>query len=205
MDDHVVISAVRHGITAYNKRKAYMGWSNPPLLEEALAKITPYEKEDVLVVGSDLKRCEETAKALFPKAPYHSFKEWRELHFGQWEGKTYHELKDNVQYRKWVNHPFTREIPGGEMYTDFKERINQALLYSLNELKKSRKTKLVIVTHGGVIRSLHERFLKENNVFWNLNIGYTEAITWKMTYERVRRDESCISYSEGLLTENVSG
>ena len=35
MDDAVVVALFRHGLTEENKRKAYIGWTDSPICEDA--------------------------------------------------------------------------------------------------------------------------------------------------------------------------
>ena len=72
-----------------------MGWTDAPICEEARIDLTnisfdssPYE----MIVTSDLKRCLQTANLLFPEHEPISMREFREMNFGPWEGKTYAEL-----------------------------------------------------------------------------------------------------------------
>ncbi|MFP3471030.1 phosphoglycerate mutase family protein, partial [Micrococcus sp. SIMBA_144] len=64
MDERVVITLFRHGITEDNKRGAYIGWTNPSISEDAeFADVTDdYD----LIFTSDLDRCTQTTKRLFP-------------------------------------------------------------------------------------------------------------------------------------------
>ena len=39
MDDAVVVALFRHGLTEENKRKAYIGWTDSPILEDARVEL----------------------------------------------------------------------------------------------------------------------------------------------------------------------
>ena len=95
MDDAVVVALFRHGVTEENKRKAYMGWTDSPICEDAredLSRQTFRSPVYERIVTSDLKRCLQTAQILFPDQNAKVMSEFREMHFGRWEGKTYAEL-----------------------------------------------------------------------------------------------------------------
>ena len=74
---------------------------------------------------SDLKRCLQTAQILFPDQNVRVMPEFREMNFGQWEGKTYAELAGDPHYEEWINHHFTSEPPEGESYPVFADRIEK--------------------------------------------------------------------------------
>ena len=52
---------------------------------------------------SPLKRCIETANIIYPDAKPIIIKDFSECDFGDWEGKTGEELKDNTEFQKWVS------------------------------------------------------------------------------------------------------
>ncbi|MDQ7861466.1 phosphoglycerate mutase family protein [Peribacillus frigoritolerans] len=71
MADIVAITLLRHGLTVANERKVYLGWTDSPLSTEGEKEILDlrgsypqYEK----IFSSDLSRCVETARLLFPHA-----------------------------------------------------------------------------------------------------------------------------------------
>ena len=75
----------------------------------------PYER----VVTSDLKRCLQTSNILFPDQAPEVWSEFREMNFGQWEGKTYAELAGDPHYEAWIKDHFAGEPPDGEGYGRF--------------------------------------------------------------------------------------
>ena len=82
-----------------------MGWTDAPICEEARIDLmnisfdsSPYKT----VVTSDLKRCLQTSNILFPAHEPIPMREFREMNFGPWEGKTYADLAGDPQYEKWI-------------------------------------------------------------------------------------------------------
>ncbi len=94
MDNSLVITCIRHGMTLENQQKKYIGWSDPPLSIEGKNELKELSLEPELVISSDLKRALETSSIVFPKSQVIKRESWRELHFGDWEEKTYEELKN---------------------------------------------------------------------------------------------------------------
>lgn len=131
---------------------------------------------------SDLLRCRETLAAAVPwledQAVYDP--RLREMSFGEWEGCTYEQLSDNPLYRSWIDDPAAVTPPGGEAWAAFAARLEQFLTDLLQEAGLStircpdqqrgdgqtsssapvilgherKKLRVLIVTHGGVIRHL---------------------------------------------------
>lgn len=63
----------------------------------------------------------ETAQLYFPKAKYRSDKNLREIYFGDFEMKTYEQLKENSTYRTWIEEPTVITPPNGENFLAFKK------------------------------------------------------------------------------------
>ena len=157
MDDAVVVALFRHGLTEENKRKAYMGWTDSPICEdvrEALSRQTFQSSVYERIVTSDLKRCLQTAHLLFPNQNARVMREFREMHFGRWEGKTYAELAGDPYYEEWIHHPFHSEPPEGESYPAFADRVEKGWQAVCAHMVEESVHRLAIVTHGGVMRYL---------------------------------------------------
>lgn len=153
---------VRHGYTQWNQERRYVGWTDVPLAPgeaERLDKLRtqpPLTGEFHRVYCSDLRRCRETLTALIPhqepQAVYDS--RLREMDFGAWEGSTYDQLKDNPLYRSWIDNPEAATPPGGEAWAHFAARIDHFWTELQQEAEAPAVTRILLVTHGGVIRQL---------------------------------------------------
>jgi alpha-ribazole phosphatase len=209
MDDAVVVALFRHGITEENKRKAYLGWRDEPICDEARKSLekTDFELSSYeYIITSDLLRCRETAHLLFSNQSKVSFSEFREIHFGLWEGKTYSELAGDPYYEEWLKMPFDAPIPEGENYSRFADRIQNGWKKMLDLMVKEKVSRIAIVTHGGVIRFLLSRFDKRKREFWEWQVphGYGFELIWN-SKEAFRRGEACTLLREVPLTENPTG
>lgn len=209
MDDAVVIALFRHGITEENKRKAYIGWTDVSICEDAkviLAKKpfqpSPYER----IMTSDLKRCLQTANVLFPNQDPHPLSEFREMNFGRWETKTYADLAGDPYYEEWISKPFEIQIPEGESYSIFVDRIERGWKKLLAMMAREEVSRIAIVTHGGVIRYLLSKLSHEKRDFWEWNVPHGNGFELVWTNkEAFRRHERCTLLREALLTENPTG
>ena len=92
---------VRHGATADNLAGRYAGKrSNAPLCAQGAAALERLREskrvaaEPGALLVSPSRRCVETARVLFPNAPYELAHDLEEIDFGEFEGKTYQELSD---------------------------------------------------------------------------------------------------------------
>ncbi|WP_174616006.1 histidine phosphatase family protein [Virgibacillus ihumii] len=208
MADYLAVSLLRHGMTKENTRKAYIGWKDSPLSEEGKKELQPYigcYSRPGIVFSSDLRRCRETAVILFPNQEITESAELRELHFGDFEGKTYDELQHLAAYQQWVEQPFTVRPVGGETYAEFCSRINVGFMHVRQRILAKGKQHAALVTHGGVIRYLLTVFCGQNKSFFDWNIPYGGGYRLVWTKESFRRGEKCMSLQEEPITENQPG
>jgi len=146
-----ILWLVRHGETTRSAAGEIAGWSNPPLTEkgraQALALAPRLRGEDFKAVySSDLKRCISTAKLARGEAKIDA--RLRELNFGVYEKKAFHEVDPEIFAQVAEFRSF--EIPGGESLKNFEARLHEAIA-------EMPTGKLLLFVHGGVIRALCRR------------------------------------------------
>ncbi|WP_417422404.1 histidine phosphatase family protein [Halomonas sp.] len=187
---NVELVVVRHGITAWNVERRYQGQRDIPLLfpeaEEGLLALRAGladERFDA-IYSSDLHRCQQTlewVQAAKPGVPLSLEPRLRELHFGEYEGKVYDELKDLPHYRAWIDSVGELQIPGGESAAQLRERLDLWLADVAADALANGYQKVLAVTHGGVIRELRRRF--ETIDFWEGTVLQAQGRRWELTYQ----------------------
>ena len=110
-----------------------------------------------LVVASTLRRSWEAAQIVSGGAPIRLENDFREIHFGRWEGLTKGEIEasDPIAYRDWQARKPGFEFPGGEPRAQFRARVARGL----ERLQASGADAVLAVLHRGVIRALGEQLL----------------------------------------------
>ncbi|MGI8314641.1 histidine phosphatase family protein [Halobacillus mangrovi] len=206
MDRVVDLYIIRHGITEGNIRKQYIGWSDLPLHQDgvkALHIIRPRIPSVDMIWTSDLVRCIDTAARLFPEKRVKKTQLLREIHFGDWERRSYEDLKANPLYRKWVAAPSLTSPPGGELYQVFQARIEQWLLSFFSELDEHRELKsAAVITHGGVLRELMHWLYGDLTSTWNWSAAPGEGYHLQL---KQRRDQSWTLLQGELITAKPNG
>ncbi len=128
--NQIEIIFLRHGMTIENEQHRYLGNTDTSLSRngicklQALQKNGTYPKTDILFC-SPMKRCTETAEILYPNHTPIYIPEWREMDFGEFEGKNYIELQKNPNYQAWIDSNGTLPFPGGESREAFIKRCEQ--------------------------------------------------------------------------------
>ncbi len=109
------------------------------------------------VFCSPMKRCRRTAEILDLDTGISFVEELKEIDFGHWEGLEFSEIERNDpgSVRSWVEDPEGFRFPGGESCAEFSLRL-EGFKIKLQEISHD---KVLVITHGGVIRHLICSFL----------------------------------------------
>lgn len=205
----VAVTFLRHGLTEENKQKKYIGYSNPSLCEEGRSELEEIHNNLEFpgfntILTSDRKRCLETAEILFPKRPVESSSLLREMHFGEWEGKTYDDLCHIQRYRNWIDDPANTSPPGGEIYQDFEKRLLNAWS-SLIWSKATEKGHVAVVTHGGPIRFYLSQFAPSQKEEWAWQTSHGQGYTLYWDKTEGRLDKRCTLLQVAPFMEKQNG
>ena len=156
----VKITWIRHGMTKANEEHRYLGKTDEPLSETGIRLLQEKKKEyfsgpPEFLYTSPMKRCVQTAELLFERNPI-LIPEWKEMDFGQFEGKNYEELKDDPCYQKWIDSNGTLPFPGGESREQFIRRSMEGFDWMMSDiLKKSER-------NTGIQSGTEKQYLRKN-------------------------------------------
>jgi alpha-ribazole phosphatase/probable phosphoglycerate mutase len=152
------IYLVRHGQVEGFEEKRYNGQVNVPLTEvgkeqsKAISDNLSGVRVDA-IYSSDLERSKYCAELVAKTHGISSSAEpaLRELHIGDWEGRTWAELQAACpdDWRARLNDLVSYKVPGGESLQDAADRIRPCVQKALEQ--HQGKT-IVVVAHGGVNR-----------------------------------------------------
>lgn len=167
----MILDLIRHGQTAGNKARRYIGVTDEPLCPEAMEALLRQSKEMApvdCVISSSLLRCRQTAALLYPSQRVEIAAQLQECNFGIFEGHNYQELANLPSYQQWLAGQCQGQIPGGELPAAFKERCCQGLLQVLEAHASARR--LAFVVHGGTIMAVLERFALPRRDFYDWQV-----------------------------------
>ena len=174
---HVYI--IRHGETEYGKEKRFLGHTDCSLSEsgiESLKATREYFLKNKIeidsVYSSDLKRCRDTAKIVFPDREVTFLKELREINMGIWDGLTFDEVKKRYpeDYKKRGENISEFTPTGGESFKECRDRA----LKIFNQIISETYGNVAIFSHAGFIRALLTSLL---------NIELNDIFKIKQDYE----------------------
>lgn len=181
------IHLIRHGKTTANEQKLYCGITDIGLCKNGIDELYKLRKSITYPLGelyctSGLKRTNETLEFIYNKKPNFVLEDFQEFNFGDFEMKSYEELKDNSEYQNWLNDYENYVLPKGESKAIFENRV-------LNGYKKLLEFQcdVVLVCHGGVIATIMNSVFRNEKNFYEWQPSYARGYT-------IEVDEKWIKY-----------
>ncbi|MEW2142570.1 bifunctional RNase H/acid phosphatase [Micromonospora vinacea] len=151
---------VRHGETPYTEQKRYSGRGDVPLSERGRAqaratatRVAELAPTVAAVLSSPLSRCTATAASIagaLGDVPVRTEDDLIECDFGQWEGRTFAEVRQQWpgEMDAWLASPRIAP-PGGESFTHVAERANRVITGLLTAYPGET---VVVVSHVSPIK-----------------------------------------------------
>jgi alpha-ribazole phosphatase len=149
---------IRHGQVAKSRPQSYNGQLDVPLSEVGLQQMECLADWAVslgldAIYCSDLRRTVDGAHAVVRRCPMpvSATPLLREKHFGQWEGLTYEEAKQQFpsEWQAWLTDPSDARPPGGETYLEVEARV---VPFVRRVMRDHLGQTILILAHGGVNR-----------------------------------------------------
>ena len=113
--------------------------------EEVLKKV---DSSNAVIFSSPSSRCTKLASSI--SETFETDDRIKELNFGDWEMRKWDDLSD-PEFDVWMNDYINHRCPNGESLIDMKNRVEEFY----KEISSSKHKKIIVVTHGGVIRLFH--------------------------------------------------
>jgi alpha-ribazole phosphatase len=171
----MLVHLVRHGLTQGNLDGKYIGTTDEPLCTMGISQLReiqypPCER----VYVSPMLRCVQTAETIYPNVDRVTIDDFREIDFGEFEGKDYLELSKYPYYQAWIDSNGTLPFPHGESREEFSNRCYTAFMRVVTGLELSS---ISLVVHGGTIMAIMQG-LKGGNYFdYQLKNGRYVTVT----------------------------
>lgn len=170
------IIMIRHGMTAGNQRRAYIGSTDEPLCEEGMdevrkkaASVPPCS----LLLVSPMLRCRQTASLLYPGMDQQIEPDFRECDFGVFEGKNAEELTGDPAFQGWIETNGRGTFPDGEDPAAFMDRVCAAFAARMGRIPATETVTLAV--HGGVIMAILSRYALPERLFYEWGVPNAEG------------------------------
>ena len=157
---------IRHGMTEANAKRLYCGRTDIGLSSAGRAMLLKKKDEGLYpdisgmrVITSGMKRCEETLLLLYGDTEHETDAYLREMDFGDFEMRSYEELKTDPRYIQWISGDNeSNPAPNGESGRQMTARVINALDRVID-----CGSDTLIITHGGVIAAIMQRLFPDEN------------------------------------------
>lgn len=172
MNNEIKLYLIRHGKTYCNEKNLYCGKSDVELTENGINELKEFLKNNTyprcdFYFTSGAKRANQTLKILCKEKSYAKLDKFFEYNFGDFELKSYEELKLLNEYKEWLEDEEEKiKCPNGESKREFRKRIiegfNELIEYCIiNNIKTA-----LGVTHGGTIGMIIEMLYDNSKKFY---------------------------------------
>ena len=170
------LTLLRHGQTEGSLRDLYYGATDLPVLPEPLAAL--HESAGRYPTApryytSGLLRTEQTLRAIYGDVPHTALPGLREMDFGDFEMRSYEELKDDPAFRQWMTDSEHNPCPNGESAPQTMARNLAAM-----ETVLASDEDAVCVIHGGVIAGFMMTWFGGLRVDWYRQAGTGYQVTF---------------------------
>lgn len=210
----ITIDLIRHGEPEGGEKfrgslddpLSALGWSQ---MEKTIGDHQYWER----IISSPLSRCKAFAEKTseVTKTPLTIESNFREISFGDWEGKKAAEISSEALALFWSN-PSKHPAPNGERLADFQGRVITAWEELLDNTfstasPEHQDKKILVVAHGGTIRIILAHILHMPlSTLFNLQIPFA-AISRAVIYKNDVRDAqdrltSCVAFVNGCLNKD---
>ncbi|WP_406142550.1 histidine phosphatase family protein [Streptomyces sp. NBC_01089] len=199
----------RHGQTAWNLERRFQGSTDIELTETGVgqarraARLLASMKPDA-IVASDLSRAATTARELGAVTGHDITYDaaLRETYAGSWQGLTHSEIiaRFGEQYAAWKRGEPVRR-GGGELESEVADRAAPVVITHADALPDDGT--LVVVSHGGTIRTTIGRLLGLESRHWE-SLGGLSNCCWSVLGEGAR-GWRLLEHNAGTLPEPVLG
>lgn len=181
------IYLIRHTQTATVLGLCY-GQFDVPLADNFLQEVDiirkklPEIESDWFIYSSPLRRCKQLAEKFSEQIVIDE--RLQELNFGDWENVFFDDISAEL-LKNWTDNFVTVSPPNGESFEALFQRVESFWL----DLLASKKKKIIIVTHAGVIRGLLANVLNlplERAFQFSVDYGSVHKLEFQDNYTYIR-------------------
>ena len=190
---------IRHGKTKGNEEKRYIGITDESLSILGRQELIFYKEQGCYpevggLYSSPMMRCRESAALIYPGQNQEIIAEISECSFGEFEGKTYQELKHQPEYIAWIDgngHP-----PAGEDRQEFSSRVWRGFLTILDDSNKKGIEKAAVVLHGGSLMVIMGMLLGTPERFYEFQVKNGRGFCLEFAEEGPKGEWKLLNYQE---------
>ncbi len=180
---------IRHLKTPGNEKRQYIGRTDEDLSEQAVEVFRQRQEKSIsdlyplvqYIISSPLKRCIQTAGLIYPGQEISVEPMLRECDFGEYEQKTYEDLKNEPEYIRWMESGGMTAFPGGEEQELFRRRCEDGVKRWIARLLEDGADSAAFVVHGGTVMAVLSELAEDKHEFYHWQVenggGYVAEVS----------------------------
>lgn len=198
--NNIEVYLIRHGKTMANEKRLYCGKTDLSLSDKGIEELKTLKKnlsypECNEYFTSGAKRANETFEILYYDKRFVEIKRFFEYDFGDFEMKSYEDLKEDKAYIKWITDESGEvSCPNGESKNRYKNRIRDQFISFINNIREKEVKSVLLVSHGGTIGTILEEFYDNSKNFYSWQPNFGEG--YKLTVEVLENNFVIIEVQE---------
>ena len=150
------IHIIRHGITQANLDGRFIGNTDDPLCNQGISQLYQLKQNNYYpdvqkVFSSPAERCLQTGDILFPDVFTVVHSGLCEMDLGIIEGELYDEVKDDPDFKLWIEDAVANPLPESEPYDTLMQRIVGTIQSIFTEMMENQLFSVGIITHSSII------------------------------------------------------
>ncbi|MFT8349840.1 histidine phosphatase family protein [Clostridium saccharoperbutylacetonicum] len=168
----IKVYLIRHGKTYCNEKQLYCGKSDVELSANGIKELKDISEKYKIhkydfYFTSGAKRANQTMEIICSRNKYNVFDKLFEYNFGDFELKSYEDLKALKEYTAWIEDIEGKiKCPNGENKLEFRNRIKEGFIELINLLYEENTNTAFGVLHGGSIGMLLEMLYDDSKKFY---------------------------------------
>ena len=193
---------IRHFKTPGNEKRQYIGRTDEALSERAEEEFRRRREKSIgglyppvqYIISSPLRRCIRTAELIYPGQEIRTEPMLRECDFGEYEQKTYEDLKNEPEYIRWLESGGMTAFPGGEEQTSFRRRCVDGVKKWIIRILDEGADSAAFIVHGGTIMAVLSELAEDAYEFYHWQVenggGYVAEVMpedWKNGRKMLRK------------------
>ena len=150
----IEVYLIRHGKTICNEKRLYCGKTDVSLSEQGIKELK------TLKSIMRYPRCNK----YFTSGAVRAI----EYDFGDFEMKSYEDLKENKLYINWIMDEIGYvRCPNGESKNQYKKRIKKEFINFIEAINSNGYESVLLISHGGTIGTILECFYDDSKNFYS--------------------------------------
>ncbi len=173
----ITVALIRSGVTEAGLQDRFLGVIDEPLSSRGETTLIWRASNGIypgaeLVFTSGRSRSLATAQIIYPRIPAIVLRELEPYDYGEFAGRNYRELEEDLEFRRWIANRCPAPAPHGEEPHAFAARCAVAFRQIIREAEGKGLQNVAVITHLSVIQSILRRYHMPRPLYRDWQVGF---------------------------------